>query len=642
MSKAKPKPVQYAAAKPDESTSLKPFAIGFVALDLAVIMTVLLVLEKLGSIDLPGCGPSSACALAQSSAWGHVPVGSLALPVSFLGLGYFAGMLAAWLIARGRLPSALRALAFIGAGISLLYMGVIFSQGHYCPYCIATHVANFIFVGALIRAPKGSSASLAPIAAAGAIMLGANIALLSAKSSGEAAQAQKQEGQLEASTKEIAQQGGNQATGNTAISGAASDSTDKPWKGPFTGRYRQGPEKAVYRIVLYTDYQCPDCFKVEQDIVQLMKTRNDISLSAKQFPFNKDCNPSMTQTLHGGACLAASMAEAAGLLRGNEGFWQMHHALFERQASTPKGLQGGFSTREEYVQFLMSLGYDEASFEQTRQDPRIMEWVRSDCNEAVALGLYYTPMVFINGVELKGIFAPQAVSRAIAALDASKLQAKGPEDDNPPLAAARHVSDWQEQPVNPMPVDNMTFGRGPANAKIKIAIIGDYQETGTQEALREISRLTAGRSDIRLDFRLFPFNRACNPRLPPPPQPPKPDISQFPQACVAARAAKAAGIVGGPDAFWKMHDWLVQNSNAVSEQSVAAAASSLGIDPTAFVAAFNGPDAQSAIANDANSLYGYLFKTGIPTIRVNDRIIPRWKLKGDNILERVFKEADKP
>ena len=102
---------------------------------------------------------------------------------------------------------------------------------------------------------------------------------------------------------------------------APADKSDKPWTGPFTGRYRQGPEKAVYRIVLYTDYQCPDCFKVEDDIVQLMKTRSDISLSTKHFPFDKDCNPNMSMTLHGGACLAASMAEAAGLLNGNDGFW---------------------------------------------------------------------------------------------------------------------------------------------------------------------------------------------------------------------------------------------------------------------------------------------------------------------------------
>ena len=71
--------------------------------------------------------------MAQNSAWGRVPLGSMELPVSFIGLGYFAGMLAAWLISRGRLPAVLRGVAGFGAGISVLYLSVIVSQGHLLP-----------------------------------------------------------------------------------------------------------------------------------------------------------------------------------------------------------------------------------------------------------------------------------------------------------------------------------------------------------------------------------------------------------------------------------------------------------------------------------------------------------------------------
>lgn len=622
--------------------NLRSAVIGFAALDLAVIMTALLVLEKMGSISLPGCGPQSACAMAQNSAWGRVPLGSFELPVSFIGLGFFAGMVAAWLISRGRLPAILRAIAFFGGGVSLLYLGVIVSQGHYCPYCIATHLANFVFIGAILKSPGAAMPAMPPLATAAVIFLAINAGALAFKGKSEAAQARKQESQLQESVREIAKQSAQPnatADGNTTNQSAT---LDKPWKGPFTGRYRQGPEKAAYRIVLYTDYQCPDCFRVEDDIVQLMKTRSDISLSSKHFPFNKDCNPTTTATLHGGACWAAQMAEAAGLMGGNDAFWAMHHALFERQRTTGK-MQGAFASREEYVQFVNAMGYpDVTAFEQVMQDPRIKEWIKSDCEEAVALGLYYTPMVFINGVELKGVFAPQAVSRAIAALDASKPAPRGPENDNPPLAPERHVSDWRENSVSPMPVDAMTFGKGPENAKIRVAVIGDYQEAGTLEALQELSRLTAGRTDVRMDFRLYPFFRECNPNLPPPPtEPGKPDIPQFPKSCVAARAAKAAGSLGGPDAFWKMHEWLIRNSAEVSPESVQQAASAMGLDAATFAATMAGPQIQAAIANDATSMRNLLFKSGIPTIRINDKIIPRWKLKGDNILERIFKEIDK-
>lgn len=645
-STADKKKLQYGAASlpAPNSKNFRGAVVGFLALDLAVIMTAMLVLEKMDAISLPGCGPQSACALAQNSPWGRVPLGSFELPVSFIGLGYFAGMLAAWLIARGRLPAILRGIAAFGGGVSVLYMVVIVSQGHYCPYCIATHLANFVFVGAILKSPAASISAAAPLATAAGIFLAVNVGAMATKKKSEANQAQKQESQLQESVRNIAQQNANKPT-NGAIQPAA----EKPWKGPFTGRYRQGPEKAAYRIVLYTDYQCPDCYKVEQDIEQLMKTRNDISLSAKQFPFNKDCNPTMTSTLHGGACWAAQMAEAAGLLGGHDGFWAMHHALFDRQATTESRMQGAFATREEYIQFVNALGYPNVvAFEQVMQDPRIKEWIKSDCEEAVALGLYYTPMVFINGVELKGVFAPQAVSRAIAALDASKPEPRGPENDNPPLAPERHVSDWREQSVSRMPVDAMTFGKGPENAKIRIAVIGDYQEAGTLEALNELSRLTAGRNDVRMDFRLYPFLRECNPNLPPPPPPAaagapqKPDIPQFPKSCIAARAAKAAGSLGGPDAFWKMHEWLIKNSTAVSNETVQQAAISIGLDGATFNATMANPQIQTAIAADATATRNLLFKSGIPTIRVNDKIIPRWKLKGDNILERIFKEVDKP
>lgn len=626
------------------SKNFRTAVIGFLALDLAVIMTSLLVLEKMGSISLPGCGPQSACALAQNSAWGRVPLGSFELPVSFLGLGYFAGMLAAWLISRGRLPAILRGIAAFAGGVSVLYMGVIVSQGHYCPYCIVTHLANFAFVGAILKSPGTTMPALAPLATAVVIFLGVNAGALAVKGKSEAQQAQKQEKELEESVRKIADQSAKPnipGDGNTQVQPATPDKSDKPWTGPFTGRYRHGPEKAAYRIVLYTDYQCPDCFKVEKDIVELMKTRSDISLSAKQFPFNKDCNPTMSQTLHGWACGMAMMAEAAGLINGNDGFWAMHHALFDRQAHSAPGTQGAFVQDGEFAQFVMAMGYpDVPAFQQVMRDPRITQWIKSDCEEAVALGLYYTPMVFINGVELKGVFAQNAVSRAIATLDARKPEPRGPEGDNPPMAAERHVSDWRESAVSRMPVDAMTFGKGPENARIRVAVIGDYQEAGTIEALRELSRLTAGRGDVRMDFRLYPFLRECNPNLPAP-VPNQKDIPQFSMACVAARAAKAAGTMGGPDAFWKMHEWLIQNSADVSFESVERAAGAIGLDAALFRVTMDTPATKAAIATDAGMMRNLLFKSGIPTIRINDKIIPRWKLKGDNILERIFKELDK-
>ena len=137
-----------------------------------------------------------------------------------------------------------------------------------------------------------------------------------------------------------------------------------------------------------------------------------------------------------------------------------------------------------------------------------------------------------------------------------------------------------------------------------------------------------------VEFRIYPFLRECNPSLPPP-VPNKPDIPQFPMSCIAARAAKAAGILGGVDAFWKMHEWLIQNSAAVSDQTVVSAATAIGLDGAAFSATMSDPKVQAAIASDARSLnvnpnaeHTYLYKHGIPTIRINDKIVPRLEAQG--------------
>jgi len=43
-------------------------------------------------------------------------------------------------------------------------------------------------------------------------------------------------------------------------------------------------------------------------------------------------------------------------------------------------------------------------------DDATLQEVKKDIDEAYTLGIYFTPMIFINGVELKGWNAPQALT----------------------------------------------------------------------------------------------------------------------------------------------------------------------------------------------------------------------------------------
>src|SRR5690606_27324872 len=101
----------------------------------------------------------------------------------------------------------------------------------------------------------------------------------------------------------------------------------------FEGRYRHGPEVVPVRIVVFTDYQCPDCDQLDQTLEGLIQGRPDVAVSVKHFPFSKACNPNVPREMHPNACWAARAAEAAGVLRGRDGFWAMHRWLFSRRGS---------------------------------------------------------------------------------------------------------------------------------------------------------------------------------------------------------------------------------------------------------------------------------------------------------------------
>ena len=125
----------------------------------------------------------------------------------------------------------------------------------------------------------------------------------------------------------------------------------------FTGRYRIGPEVAPVRVVVISDYQCPDCNTVEDQIREVLDEYKDtgkLSFSAKHFPMSNSCNRYLgSNNMHPNACWAARAAETAGRLRGNEGFMEMHRWLFARKGSF---------TDAELRQGLVELGYEPNEF----------------------------------------------------------------------------------------------------------------------------------------------------------------------------------------------------------------------------------------------------------------------------------------
>jgi protein-disulfide isomerase/uncharacterized membrane protein len=657
------------------------FALGIVALGIATGASGMLAYEHLSGHSLPGCGPGSACAQLAASRWGKIP--GLEWPTSFAGAAYFAAMLAAWIGSRGIIPGWLRLVATLGALGSAAFMGIMLGMGHsgadtICPYCLTAHLANFGFLGLLALSPRpefGIERPLrAPAAAIAALVLvTGGLAIADTKADQKARAGFKEE--ADQSVAEMLRRGKSttqsaspsvvtpkiQQVSAAPVTEAAQPATPlqaaKPVKPPpapppaqvqglnpappmppqnlpapgvFTGRYRFGPEKAPVRVVMYTDYQCPDCKLMEQQVEQILAAHpNEVSVSIKHFPFCTECNAQIAEAnFHPNACWAARAAESAGILFGTEGFHKMHNWLFS------KG--GVFLNAEEITGAVRQAGFDpdQSRFLEMMTSDEPLKRIRTDIDEAVMYGLKNTPFVFVNGVELKGWKSPNSLVDAVNTLLAAHLEAMGPEVDHPVKARDSYVDEWRHNPAMAWPDRAKPWTQVPLRPapKVRVTMWGDLMEPNCAEADKIIRNTVMGDPEVAYEFRYVPFDQECNKALP---------RQIIANGCKAAKAAEAAGQLGGTEAYWQMHAWITEHQKEFSDETVKAEAVKIGLKPDDFVAKMNSPEVEKIIQSDIE-LSSRVGVQEIPRIHVNGRWVPRWKLPGGFVLERIIDEAHKP
>lgn len=573
--------------------------LGLASLGLALAAAGALSLQHLGAAPLPGCGLDSPCERALGGPFGTLPF--VRWPVAHAGAAFFAGLLAAWAAAGAGWPRSLRWLSRLGAAASLAFLALAFQQGTPCPFCLTAQIANLGFVLACSERSRGPARARRPEAAFALVALAVTGLLALAHARAATERNVDAERALAESTRAIEQ-----------ASGARS----------FTGRYRRGPERAPLRLVVFSDYQCPDCARIEGEAWALLAERSDLSLSVKHFPLCKDCNRrarELGQSPHPNACWAARAAEAAGLVGGEEAFWRMHRWLFERAGSfTDADLRTG----------LAELGLDAGAFLETLHGTESLARVQADVEEALALGIATTPMVFLNGVELRGWRAPEALRRAVLTLAASAPEARTAESDQPPRALEKGLEDWRaESRVVLPPGASEPAGSAPA----AIVLWSDYFDPGTRELDRGIRAFLAAHpelSAVRYAFRHYPLDPLCVPSAP--------DL--HPGACLAARAAEAARRLGGEAGFARYHAWLMDARAPFDAAKLAAGASATGLDSAAFQEELASPGVAAAVRADVEAARR-LGIHAIPLLYVDGRRVPRWRLEGAPLLERLLAEG---
>lgn len=613
------------------------FVAGVVGAAVSFASSLVLVLGHLGAMEVPGCGLESPCAEAAAGMWGAVPV--IEWPTSFVGAAFFAGIIVGWTLSRGDVSPVFRNLVRVGALGSILLTAVMTVEGYFCLYCVAAHFGNLAFWLIVETSRSTPAASSRPVAITAATFAVCTAVLFVARGRHEAAIEARAEQALAESSREIV----SRSRANAVATGsrpspdsraqdvpvraapghaAVSAGSDAPPEG-FTGRFRLGPKRCAIRVVAFTDYQCPLCGAVEKSLRRIVREYDDVSFSIKHFPACADCNDWFRKKdLHPNACRAARVGEAAGILQGDDGFWAMSDWLFK---------EAGEFSEESLFQKLQEMGLDKAEFVRLRDSDRTLRRIQTDIEDGISLGLRTTPMVFINGVELRGARRPDLVIRAIDSLRSKGLPPKTAEEDYPSAAPEKYVEEWRKAPVQELPVDHPAFALGDETATLNIVMWGDYQGPFTPGADIIIRKLIEGRTDARYSFRYFPVNKSCNPVV---------QSVEHLGACLAARCAEAAGILGGTETFWKMHDWLMRNPDRVFDVAIRSAAEGFGLNADDLFETMKLQSVDAAIEEDARAgIEAGLKRT--PWIYINGKRVPRFLGDADRILSLIIDEASR-
>jgi protein-disulfide isomerase len=145
----------------------------------------------------------------------------------------------------------------------------------------------------------------------------------------------------------------------------------------------KGAKNAPLQVVIFSDFQCPFCKRVEPQLSQLEKEYGSkVHMTWKNYPL----------PFHNNAEPAAEAAMAAGA-QGK--FWQMHDKLFENNTAL---------TRPDLEKYAQELGLDMAKFKADLDAQKYKDSIQSDTKEGQAVGVNGTPAVFINGRKINGAY----------------------------------------------------------------------------------------------------------------------------------------------------------------------------------------------------------------------------------------------
>ena len=329
----------------------------------------------------------------------------------------------------------------------------------------------------------------------------------------------------------------------------------------------RGPADALVTIVEFSDFQCPFCGRVEPTLTQLEQDyKGDLRVVWKDnpLPFHPRAKP------------AATLARFAYEKGGDKAFWAAHDALFEGQKNLEDdGLQ----------EIAKKLGLPWDKIKAAIAEDKYNSHFTAGIDLAGDYEARGTPHFFVNGRRLSGA---QPIEKFKEIIDAQLVIAKGLVSKGVPRAkvfgevmkTAKGAAEPEKKDV-PAPTKDNPF-KGPENAKVVIQEFSDFQCPFCSRVTPTVEEvMKAYPKDVKVVWRNMPLPFHAD-------------------APLAAEAAREIFVQAGNKGFWKYHDKLFGNQQAIKRPDLEKYAEELGgIDMAKFKAALDSHKHKDFIDQDA-------------------------------------------
>jgi len=304
----------------------------------------------------------------------------------------------------------------------------------------------------------------------------------------------------------------------------------------------RGNIDAPVTIVMFSDFQCPFCKRIEPNIERLTEiygSKLRVVWKHEPLPFHPRAEP------------AAELALEARAQQGDKGFWSAHDKLF---ASQPK-LEDA-----DLLKIAAELGLDLGKVRTAIRDHKYKSVIDADVELADDLQATGTPHSFINGRRLVGA---QPVDKFQKIID-DELQKFGAQGVPARgyyaslMRDAKGPAEPEKKQAPPVPA-GAPF-RGGKDARVVIQQWSDFQCPFCARVEPTLTQVLEAYGDkVKIVWRDKP-------------------LPMHPDAPLAAEAAREAMRQSGPDGFFKMHRKLFANQQHLKPEDLHVYAKEIGLD----------------------------------------------------------------